>query len=487
MTLCLCQIALPILSGLLIAIAFPPFDVWWVAWIALVPLGLSVSLSRHIIEPLIGAFLGCALLHLIGLDWIRSSFQGSGVSGPYAFAWLATAFLFGPAWLIAVGILHTLFHRLALSMSVALPAGWIACDFSRRAIALFFTETDFPWLQLAATQTHLKYFIQIVDVIGACGASALLAFASGALCDILVARRCQKARAALIACVVLLCVFGYGALRLSQVAHRNGPTVCLMPWNELPGAADPTKLRGVADILLWTEAAIEDDGVSDLPRRLELERFARETDAVLAIGWRRTRPAFSANSLAVVHPKGGIAICDKTCLVPWMEFSPWIKMPFIPWAGRTHRAGTTHHTFSCAGARIAPAICYDICFSSLLRRFESPGCFLVASSETFDQTGCLQRHVTQLVRLNAIQLRKAIVRNVRGGHSGIVDGSGRVQCDLKDLRSPTVVGPVPIDNRFSLYAKFGDAVLLVPIALLGAFHFFRKRSQFHAWLQVCSP
>jgi len=117
-----------------------------------------------------------------------------------------------------------------------------------------------------------------------------------------------------------------------------------------------------------------------------------------------------------------------------------------------------------------------VCFPDFLRRFESPDMFLIASAEDADGTHRLPAQVAQIVRLRAIEFRRSIVRNVRGGHSGVIDGCGRVRWDLENIEQPVVVGPVPIDERFSIYAKFGDTVLFLPAVALAACAFRRRRA-----------
>ena len=135
------------------------------------------------------------------------------------------------------------------------------------------------------------------------------------------------------ATTIFTLVFAYGTWRLSQPDVRSGPTVRLMPWSSLPRAStDPASLRGIADVRGLGRGAIRDDGTTDAGQTLEIERFAKKTDSFVAIGWLRTRPAFKASSRAVDPTDGSFYIYDKTYLVPWTEFSPWVKIPYITWS-----------------------------------------------------------------------------------------------------------------------------------------------------------
>jgi apolipoprotein N-acyltransferase len=250
-----------------------------------------------------------------------------------------------------------------------------------------------------------------------------------------------------------------------------------MPSRSLPATFnDPSRFRGKADILLWPEGAIQDDNVLDAERIAQIEGFAREANVLVAIGWYRNRPTFTANSIVVAHPRHGlIDVYEKTYLVPWTEFRPSIGIPIIPTPDRAYRSGSRYRTFVCAGARVAPAICYDACFPGLFRRFDLADVFMVCSSEGADQSRQMSAHILQMIRLRAIEFRRPIVRNVRDGHSGIVDSCGRVVADLVDLQQPTVVGPGPLDSRTSIYSLIGDWILVVPALSATFVCYYRAR------------
>src|SRR5262249_55592983 len=81
----------------------------------------------------------------------------------------------------------------------------------------------FPWY-LAITQAWQLHVIQIADLTGPLGVTALLMMVNGAIYDVVLKRRWQPAA---VAGVVLAAALGYGELRLRQVAAAvaNAPTV----------------------------------------------------------------------------------------------------------------------------------------------------------------------------------------------------------------------------------------------------------------------
>ena len=64
----------------------------------------------------------------------------------------------------------------------------------------------------------------------------------------------------------------------------------------------------------------------------------------------------------------------------------------------------------------------------------------------------------RMAQLRAIETRRAIVRNSHLGFSGLIDANGAVVLhnDRQPLDDPWLLGAVPLDDRTSIYARFGD-------------------------------
>src|SRR5689334_16996695 len=77
---------LPLVSGLLLAFALPPYDVEWLGWIALVPLLLAARGRRTLEAVGMGMLAGL----VAGLVYVGWSVDGAGLQFAYLpFLWLA--------------------------------------------------------------------------------------------------------------------------------------------------------------------------------------------------------------------------------------------------------------------------------------------------------------------------------------------------------------------------------------------------------------
>jgi apolipoprotein N-acyltransferase len=294
----------------------------------------------------------------------------------------------------------------------------------------------------------------------------------------------------------------YGEVRTRTTEARPGPRVALMPLRECPkidlaNTDEPPRMAlpsEPVDVLLWSERAFGhtildvrsqsdefwnvclDDQITDGSEKRVLEKAASVADAVLFVGADRLVERADGtyaycNCLACFNPRSGYAgASDKKYLVPFTERVPLSngfdmrRGQFVP--------GEEYPLFECSRRetgerfRCAAAICYDAAFPAVfyLSRYEEPPqFFLVASAESFERTGRLQACVLQAARFRAIENRRAIVRNVQGGRSGLIDSAGRYQStELPwEITRPVALSHVPIDDRFSLYAVVGDWVPLV--------------------------
>jgi len=197
---------------------------------------------------------------------------------------------------------------------------------------------------------------------------------------------------------------------------------------------------------------------------------------------------------------------DKMHRVPWGEYVPlrdWL--PFLNWfAPYDHdysiQPGETFTRFKLDDYKFGVLICFEDTDPFLARRYVRdeddgpPVNFLVNMSNDgwFDGTSEHEEHLA-VSRFRAIECRRALVRSVNMGISAVIDGNGRVlhaqrenpgeklpawsvvngvgmaHSDWASFKkvSGVLVAAVPIDDRVSLYARYGDWLPGVCWALIG--------------------
>ena len=135
-------------------------------------------------------------------------------------------------------------------------------------------------------------------------------------------------------------------------------------------------------------------------------------------------------------------------------------------------AGTQRRTLAVPGAPpAAPLICYEIIFpGAVLPSGPRPGWLLnVTDDAWFGDTPGPHQHFLE-ARVRAVEEGLPLVRSANSGISAIVDGHGRVIASLPLGRMGVVDGGLPVALAPTPYARFGDLIfaLLLAVAAAGA-------------------
>jgi|GEM_PF-1933721 len=351
---------------------------------------------------------------------------------------------------------------------------------------------------------------------------------------------CRLPPVAILSLYVLL-VITYGGIRLQQTQVQSGVHVIAMPrhanWKRphdtveswrlhspLPPAAPSIGAAGRVRLCVWPECAFpgtlfgriertgllhadsaplvgsnadENRNATHAANLRQIADYASRLQSVVVVGcirqdfsqggWRRY------NSAIVLQPDDlKPRYYDKFALVPGTEGAP----RFGAWLGydseATFTAGSATPIFEAASAgaispRFAIAICYDACFPRTFRRYfsasgnaEPPEFFVVPGAESVDRSGWLKKCLLRMTVLRAIETRRPFVRSIDDGYSGLIDGNGQVlrRAAQLQLQSPFEMGNLPVDRRFSFYARLGDwfpVAAILPLVAAGFWPFHSSR------------
>jgi apolipoprotein N-acyltransferase len=266
--------ALCLLSCPLRLATFAPLDHWYLAYVALVPLGLAVVGGERRRWALLWAYLAGVIFWAVGLYWL---------TWITLVGYVVLIFYLGAYWLAAAAALRAAFQR-RWPMWLTLPVVWVALEYARAYALWPVLDSElagFPWFCLAHSQHTCTRLIQIADVTGQYGVSFFVAMVNGAVLDVLawallgrgVGRRAWRIVVPLAAAAVAAAaLLGYGTFRLGQQTTRPGPKLGVVqlafPISLAGRSASPQEIfsqhlhmseqfkRAGLDLVVWPESML---------------------------------------------------------------------------------------------------------------------------------------------------------------------------------------------------------------------------------------
>jgi len=509
-------------SGLLLLLAFPTFDIAWLAWIGLVP--LLVALNG---KSLKGAFL---LSFMSGIAFYAGNFYGiwSGSVAalkPIHFVILGTYFsLYWALWGLG---LNWAGKRTGLSTSVIASPLWVALEFARSHLLFL----SYPWLLLGHSQYLHPSLLQIASITGVYGVTFLIVLTNAAIAEAVCSVRGWLSganpslsvfgRSSVIslgsASILLIASHFYGAFILSKGIEGERKTIALVQgnipkdhmWNIsyrqmiLNRYGDLTKKATMqsTDLVIWPESAVPGDLVHEHGLQRTVSQVAIETNTPLLVGTSQSAKFTNKklrdkyyNSMVLINPDGQIAEeYRKMVLVPFGEYEPLngvVQWPRVVVASTDSTIpGDRYTLFTIGGTTFGALICWENIFPDHFREFVKRGArfMVVATNESWFGETAAPYQLLAISTFRAAENRVAIVRSANTGISAFIDPFGRI---TERLRGPkgkelfvegVLVGEVALSQERTFYTRYGDlfAFLMIAACFLIVFDIWRKKMGHH--------
>jgi apolipoprotein N-acyltransferase len=445
------------LSGCLWFLAVTPFDLSALAWVAAVPMLFAVDRSPFKRALFLGSWAG-VVETAGGFYWLVDTTRRFA-----DFPWWAAVLVFAlfcasraVIFLLFTGIVCGIRHRLRPPMTLLAPVVMVSCELVIPQL--------FPCGQWISQAWH-PLIIQIAELTGPLGVTALLMLVNGALYDLgldgRTARYPALAAAALIAAALV-----FGAVRMRQIdaimAHAPRLQVGLVQPNFAYAVdGDPSREEAVreltalqsesrrlqeagAQLLVWSEGSYP----VALPRNFEadfapesLGRVRRGFAVPVIIGAEMYDPArMAAFNSAILLDGDGRAVgrYDKVRLlafgeyIPGIEAFPWLRKFLPAGAGQfTAGPGPGVLTLQAADERtwlLGPVICYEDILQGYLRGVGRlhPNLLVNLTSDSWFGAGSEPWEHLALAVFGSVELRVSMVRAVNSGVSALIDPNGRL-------------------------------------------------------------
>ncbi len=402
--------------------------------------------------------------------------------------------------------------RLGSAALLGAPVVWVATELGRAHLF-----SGFPWVLLGYSQAGVLPIAQLASLIGVYGVSALVAGASAVPGrgphesprssgkPHPISNRASRYAPLLVALALIAVIAVWGHFRIARgdltrageqvrVGLVQGNVDQAEKWDPARAAAifqsylsmTRQAIDGGATMVLWPESSTPFHFEEQPEQAARVRALARDAKVPILIGSdeiERGVPTRYYNSAFLLRPDGTDAgVYRKMHLVPFGEYVPlkrvlFFAAPLVEAAG-DFSAGESAVLLPVDGHLISAAICYEIVYPDLVRRFVVAGSELlttITNDAWFGATSAPYQHFAQ-ASMRAIENGRYLVRAANTGISGVVDPYGRVVAQSRLYEPAVIVSDARFLRVSTFYARTGDGFAhLSAIATLAMLMVARRR------------
>ena len=513
----LVNMGLALLGALLFAASFPnPLvtnGVSLLGWFAFVPVFWVAYRSSLRSSVFFGALYGYASYGLFNY-WLGAFHPMAGlIVGSLYMAYFAVLF---PLLKLAV----VLFPRKGYILQWLL---WIAYEYLRTLGFL-----GYPYGIAGYSQWNNLPVIQIANIFGVWGVSALVVFPSAYLASALKDRRpleriypgfIRPVRAFLgrewaaglvwAICLTGTLIYGFASrldyaaaprIRLALIQHNTDPwRGGIAEYRRNFEALKRLSLEAMAedpkpDMVVWSETAFVPriywhSTYRDDPESWQLVKelldFLETRDEPYIIGNDDARREIDAsgrwervdyNAVMLFEGRENTRIYRKLRLVPFTEHFPYQKQ--LPWVYDMLEKADTHFwekggeatVFDVKGLKFSTPICFEDTFGYLSRDFVRAGAELIVnlSNDAWSGSRSAQMQHLSMAVFRAVENSRSMARSTASGQTCAIDPNGRILAMAEPFTETRLTVEVPLVSRGALYTLWGDlwAQIFTAAALL---------------------
>lgn len=463
-------------AGAALALVFPAPNLWWWAFVGLVPILLLVRAAGSVAEGMWRAwFSACgffATLHywllphlwlfavplvlVMGLVWV-----------PFGFA----------AWSLMRGQLHV---SRALWALAGLPAVWLATEYLRS-----WDRLGGSWGALGLSQWSVPSILSIAALGGVWMVSALLLVTNVAGAVALAPGATRPARAGSL-CIALVAVATTivfasqraqprveGGLRVGgvQAGVVHGPSDRLDRHERI--TRELVRTDPGVEVVVWGQSSVGFDVERNAQVRRRLLTLAADIDRPLLVNVdARLASGRIAKTAVVIDAEGLDDTYRKQRLVPFGEYIPlrsafgWVEN-FTAAAKEDRVPGGEVTIFAVADVSVGPLISYESTFPDLRRalaRLDVDMTVVQAGSTTFQGTWALPQQAS-FEAVRAVESGRSAALVAVSGTSAAFDAHGRELAWVPQDYVGSWAVDVPLSAKRTLFVRWGPWVPLIALAV----------------------
>jgi apolipoprotein N-acyltransferase len=470
-------------AGILLSLAFSPFEYSYLAIISLAILFSSwesISPKRALLR---GYLFGLGLFG-VGISWVYVSVHDYG--GASLFISIIITLIFVGFWALFPALAGYLTCKLLppthrLGRLATMPFVWMLVEYFRGQYVL----NGFPWLQISYSQleTPLSGYIPVV------GGYAVGLLLSVTAIIILLVISYRKYIYPGIGILLVIWLFGGWLQGKNWTQSQGDPiTVTLIQGNVsqdqkwrpesrqkiINRYQQLTYQHWDADLIIWPETAIPaflDQVQERLLQPLAEKARRTNTDVVVSLPVRENKSKPYYNAVLVLGQQTGMY--RKVHLLPFGEYLPLqplsgylLKQLKIMPIGSFSPGDYNQPLLTGAGYPFSTSICYEDVFSKLVIKDLPEASYLVnvTNDGWFGDSIEPHQHM-QLARMRAIETGRFLLRTTNTGLTGVVAPDGKIINQAPLFQEATITTDITPMQGMTPYARIGD----LPVILLMLF------------------
>ena len=505
-----------ILSAFLFTISLPSFvaekGIGFIAWIALIPYFIAISLADNYYQTLFFGFLWGGLTTHLTNYWVDYFSPGSV---PYII------FLYGFHHVYVAFFIKFFENRLKQFHILIAPGIWICYEYLRSIGYL-----RHPWTFIAYSQYQNQYFIQFAEFLGVWGISYCLVFINILLAKLILDTFSQYSDIKFNFSVflkkliitlrqykywlmgtfsVLFLIFIFGYFRAHGKYELITRKIAIVQPNRDPHRTDYTEMLSTLkfltnrvldkeknlDLIIWPESAflpsIEYNlNYSDMGNRKYVDmliNYLKDKKINLVTGNNHSEKIvlpngknkrYEYNSVIFLNPshvqtivktKKIQKIYHKIKLVPFAEHFPFKKL--LPWVNEilesTDRndyvAGKDIIVFQKGNIRFSTPICNEDAFPNLNRLFIRNGANVIINpgNDSWGRSNSAEWQHCAAAVFRAAELKKLIIRCANSGVTTTINHVAKIGNYLPLFKENYLIQDIEIESKTkTLYYYLGD-------------------------------
>jgi len=497
-----------IFSAALLIFSFPDFNLWPLAWIALVPLFLIVARRTQPWRCFLLGWLFGTLFFYGSCYWLTYSMIHFGGIQP----WLAFLLLLPGAVLLGIfpGVFTLVLARLIRNRETSAlflaPLLWSALEWGR------LETTGQLWNAIGYSQAYHPLLIQTARWGGVYVVGFFIVFVNAAIAFVILKRsaRALLISATLITLTALLVLLANRTSPSGQRSLKNEAEAIVVaiqpnvPMEIVKSDEDVRKLTarhfemsesalqqlpddGKPRLVIWPESPMNFAYGGDSPLRERLTAFVKANNTSVLLNSQEVAPKDGIyNSALLINQEGRlVAQYDKIRLLPFGEYVPLPE--WLPGAGLIRAMvgdftpGSNYGLMPIGTVRAGVFICIESAYPSIARRFTGEGADVlinISNDGYLGPTAVMRQHLANAV-FRAVEDGRPLLRVTNTGITAFITSAGEVQDETQgfrpEVRTWTIVRA---STAPTFYAAHGDLFVAgcALISLLAFVFSFKTRA-----------